>query len=114
MRGTGPLRATLIKSTEERANALIRMKQQSLAAAADQGAEFEQFRRPTRRDVFFATMNEVVPSQALCEVIEPHYRTAAHSALFTQPDSGTVSPAVLTSFSKAMGRSRKVAARSDK
>ncbi|HEX5688348.1 MAG TPA: IS5/IS1182 family transposase, partial [Ideonella sp.] len=49
------------------------MKQQTLAAAADEGAGFEQFRRATKRDVFLATMNEIVPWQALCEVIEPHY-----------------------------------------
>ena len=49
------------------------MKQQTLATAADQGVGFEQYRRVTKRDVFLATMNEVVPRQALCEVIEPHY-----------------------------------------
>jgi IS5 family transposase len=48
------------------------MKQQSLAAAADQGAGFKQYRRATKRDVFVATMNEIVPWPALCEVIEPH------------------------------------------
>jgi IS5 family transposase len=54
------------------------MKQQSLAAAADQGAGFEQYRRATKRDVFLATMNEIVPWQALCEVIEPHYPKAGN------------------------------------
>jgi len=49
------------------------MKQQTFAIAADQGAGFEQFRRATKRDVFLATMNEIVPWPALCEVIEPHY-----------------------------------------
>jgi IS5 family transposase len=49
------------------------MKQQTLAAAADQGAGFEQYRRATKRDVFLATMDEIVPWQALCEVVEPHY-----------------------------------------
>ena len=49
------------------------MKQQTLAAAADAGAGFEQYRRATKRDVFLATMNEIVPWQELCEVIEPHY-----------------------------------------
>ena len=49
------------------------MKQQTLATAADQGAGFEQYRRSTKRDVFLATMNQLVPWQALCEVIEPHY-----------------------------------------
>ena len=49
------------------------MKQQTLAAAADQGAGFEQYRRATKRDVFLATMNEIVPWAELCAVIEPHY-----------------------------------------
>jgi IS5 family transposase len=49
------------------------MKQQTLAMAADQGAGFEQYGRPTRRDVFLETMNEIVPWAQLCEVIEPHY-----------------------------------------
>lgn len=49
------------------------MKQQTLAAAADQGAGFEQYRRATRRDVFLATMDEIVPWRELCEVVEPHY-----------------------------------------
>ncbi|WP_198973203.1 transposase, partial [Xylophilus sp. ASV27] len=44
-----------------------------MAAAADQEAGFEQYRRPTRRDVFLATMEEIVPWQQLCAVIEPHY-----------------------------------------
>ena len=49
------------------------MKQQTLAMAADQGAGFEQYRRPTKRDVFLATMEEIVPWQDLCAVIEPYY-----------------------------------------
>ena len=49
------------------------MKQQTLAMAADQGSEFERYRRPTKRDVFLQTMNEIVPWARLCEVIEPHY-----------------------------------------
>jgi transposase, IS5 family len=49
------------------------MKQQTLAAAADQGAGFEQYRRPTKRDAFLATMEQIVPWQDLCAVIEPHY-----------------------------------------
>lgn len=49
------------------------MKQQTLAAAADQGGGFEQYRRATKRDVFLATMETIVPWQALCTVIEPHY-----------------------------------------
>ena len=49
------------------------MKQQTLAMAADQGENFERFRRPTRRDEFLATMDRMVPWAAQCEVIEPHY-----------------------------------------
>jgi IS5 family transposase len=52
------------------------MKQTTLSAAADQGAEFERFRKPTRRDVFLQTMGSIVPWAALCEVIEPHYPKA--------------------------------------
>jgi IS5 family transposase len=37
------------------------MKQQTLAMAADQNAQYEQYRRPTRRDVFLATMEQIVP-----------------------------------------------------
>ncbi|WP_029000008.1 IS5 family transposase [Azohydromonas australica] len=52
------------------------MKQQTLAMAADQEAGFERYRRPTRRDVFLAMMEEIVPWQELCAVIEPHYPKA--------------------------------------
>jgi IS5 family transposase len=38
--------------------------------AADQGADFEQYRRPTRRDVFLATMEKIVPWSQLCEELE--------------------------------------------
>jgi len=51
----------------------MKMKQQSLAMSADQGAGFEQYRRPTKRDVFLATMEQIVPWRELCSVIEPHY-----------------------------------------
>ena len=47
------------------------MKQQTLAMAADQG--FERHRKPTRRDAFLEMMNRVVPWDALCAVVEPHY-----------------------------------------
>jgi IS5 family transposase len=49
------------------------MKQQTLAAAADESAGFERYRKPTRRAEFLATMNAIVPWAALCEVIQPHY-----------------------------------------
>jgi transposase, IS5 family len=47
------------------------MKQQTLAMAADIG--FEQFRRPTKRDVFLSTMDKVMPWQELCSVVQPYY-----------------------------------------
>lgn len=49
------------------------MKQQTLAMAADQDIGYEQYRKPTRRDLFLATMEEVVPWAELCSVIEPFY-----------------------------------------
>lgn len=49
------------------------MKQQTLAMAADQAAGFEKHRKPTRRDEFLDLMNRLVPWEALCAVIEPHY-----------------------------------------
>ena len=49
------------------------MKQQTLAMAADQNSGFEQFRKPTRRDEFLATMNTIVPWSDMCSVIAPFY-----------------------------------------
>ena len=49
------------------------MKQKTLAMAADQGAGFERYRKPTRRDEFLQTMEAIVPWAALCAVIEPYY-----------------------------------------
>jgi len=54
------------------------MKQQTLAMAADQNAQYERHRRPTKRDAFLATMEQIVPWAALCEVIEPHYPKAGN------------------------------------
>src|SRR5579864_1510505 len=51
----------------------MRMKQQTLAMATDQGAGFEQYRRPTKRDVFLETMEQIVPWTQLCEIVEPYY-----------------------------------------
>jgi hypothetical protein len=34
------------------------MKQQTLAMAADQNAQYERFRKPTERDMFLATMEQ--------------------------------------------------------
>jgi IS5 family transposase len=54
------------------------MKQQTLAMAADQNAQYERYRKPTKRDVFLAAMERIVPWTALCEVIEPHYPKAGN------------------------------------
>ena len=54
------------------------MKQQTLAMAAGQSDVFEQYRKPTRRDTFLVTMQEIVPWQELCCVIEPHYPKAGN------------------------------------
>ena len=54
------------------------MKQQTLAMAADHNAQYEQYRKPTRRDVFLATMEQIVPWAQLCSVIEPHYPKAGN------------------------------------
>ena len=54
------------------------MKQQTLAVAADQNAQFERYRKPTRRDTFLATMEQVVPSAELSSVLEPHYPKAGN------------------------------------
>ncbi|MBA2723813.1 MAG: IS5 family transposase [Methylibium sp.] len=54
------------------------MKQQTLAVGIDQNAQYEQYRRPTRRDAFLATMEQIVPWGELCGVIEPHYPKAGN------------------------------------
>jgi IS5 family transposase len=54
------------------------MKQQTLAMAADQNAQYERYRKPTRRDLFLETMERIVPWDALCSVIEPHYPKAGN------------------------------------
>jgi IS5 family transposase len=46
--------------------------------AADQNAPYEQYRKPTKRDVFLATMERIVPWAALCAVVEPHYPKAGN------------------------------------
>ena len=38
-----------------------------------EGAGFEQYWRPTKRDVFLATINQIVPWTQLCQIIEPYY-----------------------------------------
>ena len=54
------------------------MKQHTLAMAADQNASYEKYRRPTRRDSFLATMEQIVPWEQLCSVIEPWYPKAGN------------------------------------
>ena len=54
------------------------MKRQTLAMAADENAQYEQYRRPTKRDAFLATMEQIVPWADLFSVIEPHYPKAGN------------------------------------
>jgi hypothetical protein len=54
------------------------MKQQTLAMAAVQNVQYEQYRRPTKRDAFLATMEQIVPWAELCSVIEPYYPKAGN------------------------------------
>lgn len=54
------------------------MKQTTLAVAADQGAGFERYRKPTRRETFLAEMETLVPWSQLCALIEPHYPKAGN------------------------------------
>lgn len=49
------------------------MKQTTLAMGADQGAGFERYRKPTRREAFLAQMETLVPWAELGALIEPHY-----------------------------------------
>ena len=56
----------------------MNMKQMTLVAGADQGAGFEQYRKPTRREAFLATMETILPWAALCAVIEPYYPKAGN------------------------------------
>jgi len=51
------------------------MKQMTLAAA-DGAAGFEKYRKSTRRDVFLAEMQILVPWRRLVGLIEPHYPKA--------------------------------------
>lgn len=44
------------------------MRQQTFAEGA-----FERYRKPTRRELFLAEMDKVIPWRELCEVIEPFY-----------------------------------------
>jgi IS5 family transposase len=53
------------------------MKQQTLALAAERPT-FEKYRKPTRREQFLATMEQLVPWAELCAVIEPHYPKAGN------------------------------------
>ena len=49
------------------------MKQMTLSAGG-----FERYGKTTRRSVFLAEMNRVVPWSALCAVVEPHYPKAGN------------------------------------
>jgi IS5 family transposase len=46
--------------------------------AADQGAGFERYRKPTQREAFLAQMDTLVPWAELGALIEPHYPKAGN------------------------------------
>jgi IS5 family transposase len=52
------------------------MRQQTLAVAAD--GSFEKYRKPTRREVFLAEMDRIVPWAQMVALIEPRYPKAGN------------------------------------
>jgi len=50
----------------------MKMKQQTLAIAADQGEGFEQYRKPTQRDAFLEKLMENMAGQLPCYTGQPH------------------------------------------
>ena len=52
------------------------MRQQTLAVAAD--GSFEKYRKPTRREVFLAEMDRIVPWSRLVALVEPQYPKAGN------------------------------------
>src|SRR5665213_3030252 len=52
------------------------MRQQTLAVAAD--GSFEKYRKPTRREVFLAEMDRIVPWAQLVALVEPQYPKAGN------------------------------------
>lgn len=53
---------------------MTRPKQMTLATETDAG--FERHRKTTRRDIFLSEMDQVVPWDRLCAVVEPYYPKA--------------------------------------
>ena len=47
------------------------MKQQTFVMAADAHPQYEQYRKPTEREVSLTTMESIVPWSELCAVIQP-------------------------------------------
>jgi hypothetical protein len=70
------------------------MKKQTHAMADDQNTQYELYRKPTKRDAFFSTMEQIIPWAELCSVIESHY------------PKGSVTEAIerLTNRTKSRGR----------
>ncbi len=54
----------------------VKLEQQTRAMTANQGGGSEPYRKQTKRDMFLETIEQIVPSQELCSVIEPHYPKA--------------------------------------
>jgi len=55
------------------------MTPKQLTLSTEQDAGFELHRKATRRDVFLAEMDKVVPWAQLCACIEPHYPKGSES-----------------------------------
>lgn len=52
------------------------MRQQTLAATAE--GSFEEYRTPTRREIYLAEMDRIVPSRRLVALLERHYPKAGN------------------------------------
>jgi DNA-binding transcriptional LysR family regulator len=89
------------------------MKQQTLAMAADHNAQFEKYRKPTRRDKFSATMDKLVPWAALCSVIEPHYPVAGIRAFCAAARTGQFNEAAERLHLSPSALSRRIASIED-
>ncbi len=75
------------------------MKQTTLA-----GSDFEQFRKPTRREKFLTEMNAVVPWAELVAVIEPYYPKVTNAGAATPLRPAYDSRAMLTFVGIDLGR----------
>jgi len=61
------------------------MAPKQMTLATQMGEGFALHRKATRRDVFLAEMDQVVPWSALCALIEPHYPKAREDGAGRRP-----------------------------